>query len=174
MLLDNYTLVGHTRKSHGVKGEIKVHIEDRFLEDFLNTKTVFIETKGKMLPLFIEQVRSMDNLITKFEDFNTPESLTLISSKDLYMLNADILPDEEREWEVEEPPYIHLVGYDLYHLTEFIGKIESVEEYPHQMIAILPYQGREILIPLTPHFITEIDDAAKKVIMDMPEGLLDL
>ena len=34
--MQNYTLIGKTRKSYGIKGEMKLHINEEFLEDIFN------------------------------------------------------------------------------------------------------------------------------------------
>lgn len=55
-----------------------------------------------------------------------------------------------------------------------IGHITEVLEMPQQEMAAVQYQGREVLIPLNEQFIIEVDHATQKVLMDLPEGLLNL
>jgi 16S rRNA processing protein RimM len=55
-----------------------------------------------------------------------------------------------------------------------LGVIEEIVESPGQHLAMLDYQGREVVVPLNPVFIQSVDHNAKKVQVDLPEGLLDL
>ena len=55
-----------------------------------------------------------------------------------------------------------------------IGVIEEVIEMPQQIMGIVNYQGKEVLIPLNDQFITGVDEEKKILEMELPEGLLDL
>ncbi len=41
-------------------------------------------------------------------------------------------------------------------------------------MATVAYQEKEVLVPLTEGWLLEVDEAAKIVRMDLPEGLLDI
>jgi ribosomal 30S subunit maturation factor RimM len=52
-----YIAIGRVRKAHGITGEVKVSIEDRYLEDFLKNERIFIEEmKSSRMPYFISSV----------------------------------------------------------------------------------------------------------------------
>ena len=55
-----------------------------------------------------------------------------------------------------------------------MGLIEDVREYPQQFLASIQYQEKEVLIPLNEAFIVEIDKTKKLLILDLPDGLLEL
>jgi 16S rRNA processing protein RimM len=42
------------------------------------------------------------------------------------------------------------------------------------MVAVVTYQDREVLIPLTDELITGVDPEARTLHMSLPEGLLEL
>ncbi len=55
-----------------------------------------------------------------------------------------------------------------------LGEILEVNEYPQQFVATVSYKGKEILFPLNDDMIIEIDEDARTLLVDLPDGLLDL
>lgn len=172
--MDNSISIGHTRKPHGLKGEIKLAIEERYVEDLLLADIVLLDIRGKKTPFFVEDIRIGNNIIAKFEDIDTPETALSISSKEIFLRVTDLLADEEREMIIEKMPFEHCIGYTIFDGENKVGIIENIEEFPQQEMAILQYQNRELLVPLNENFIVRMDDVAKEIHMNLPEGILDL
>ena len=172
--MDNSISIGHTRKPHGLKGEIKLAIEERYVEDLLLADIILLDIRGKKTPFFVEDVRIGNNIIAKFEDIDSPELALGISSKEIFLRATDLLTDEEREVIIEKTPFEHCIGYTIFDGENKIGVIENIEEYPQQEMAIVQYDNREVLVPLIEHFIERMDDKAKAIYMNLPEGILDL
>lgn len=172
-----YITIGHTKKTHGIAGELKVYIEERYLEDFLKNERVFLDIKGTKVPYFIRNVRGGNEYIIQFEDVDTREVAQLLQSREILLRQADMIPDGERELAVEEEEtlrYAYLAGYQIkdQRLGD-VGLIEEVIEMPQQEMALLHHKGREVLVPLNEHFIRSVNDESKTVHMDLPDGLLD-
>nr|MCE2704432.1 16S rRNA processing protein RimM [Terrimonas sp.] len=55
-----------------------------------------------------------------------------------------------------------------------IGLITEVIEQPQQLVCKVFIQEQEVLIPLHEDTLLSIDHAAKKVIVQLPDGLLDI
>ena len=173
--MENYILIGNTRKSYGIKGEMKVRINETYLEDIFNLKVVFLKISGKNIPYFIDYVRVGNALIIKFEDINSPEETVAIASKAIYAREGDLIPEEERQFEVEQLEFEKYTGYTILDTKKHsIGLIKAVVEYPQQEMAIVDHKGREILIPMNHELIQSIDEVNKELIFELPEGLLDL
>ena len=168
------TQIGFTKKPHGLKGELKLHVEDRYLEDLMNAEVVVLLIKGKPTPFFIEDVRIGNAIIGKFEDVDSPEVALSIANKEMSLRDEDIIPDDEREIEVEGLQYLKCIGYTIFDGENKIGEISEILEYPQQEMAVVEYENREVLIPLNKAFIVKQDDKAKTFVMDLPEGLLEL
>ncbi len=166
--------IGFCRKPHGVGGELKVQIEAEYLEDFLQAEVIFLDITGKQVPYFIEKIRPGSEILVKLEDVDSREAAAALNGKEMLMREEDVHTGEEEENE-EDLAYEDLVGYEIIE-TDLgpIGKIEDVLEYPQQMMALLIYQEREILIPLNEYLIQDIDIENQQVIMELPEGLLEL
>ena len=168
-----YTQIGTTKKSHGVHGELKVDIDEAYEAIFLDADRVFLELRGTMQPFFIESIRGQADLIVQFDDVKTPEAARLLQIRGIF------LPTEEVPLVVESdlggPEYGRIAGYLMVDAqVGAIGTIREVMEMPQQELAAVEYQGREILVPLNPQFVQSVDDGAKRVLVDLPEGLLAL
>lgn len=170
----DYVEIGRFRKPHGLNGEIKGDIEERFWDDVAEIDAFFVEIKGEKTPYFIEYLRGKGTLIFKFEDIDTKEDASLFTSKNLYLRREDINLSEE---EINDTglEFSFLEGYEL-HLEELgkVGRIQYVEEYPQQEMATVQQGEKEVLVPLRSAWITSVDKEQQKVVMDLPEGLLDI
>jgi 16S rRNA processing protein RimM len=176
-VVGNLIPIGFTRKPHGLKGEIKLHIEERYLEDLMKSDVVMLQIKGKPTPFFVDDIRVGNAIIGKFEDIDTPESALYIANKELFLREEDILTEDEREYEVEIDgglKYLKCIGYTIFDGEKEIGEILDILEFPQQEMAVVEFENREILIPLNVAFVKKRDDAAKTILMDLPDGILDL
>lgn len=178
--MSKYILIGFTKKCYGVKGDLKIQIEDQHLEDFAKANAIFLEIKGKHVPFFIEEIKSGNELLLKLEDVDSKESANALTSKEIFLQSHQILKDEEREFEPEEDDTLALefekyIGFNIIDndLGE-IGKIEEVIEFPQQEMAVILQDEKEILVPLHKDLIEKVEDKKQCIYMNLPEGLLDL
>ena len=163
--------VGFTKKAHSLTGELKVNIEPRYLEDVLKADVVFIETKGTRLPHFIERIREGREILVKFEEVNNRTEAEALQSKKIFLRETDILADDEREIELETLEYEFAIGWKLVDATlGELGKIERVEEFPQQEMAVILWKGNEAMIPLNEAFLVEIDEENETIKVDLPDG----
>lgn len=168
-----FTQIGFTKKTHGVAGEIKIAIEEVYEDLFLEADRVFLEIKGAKMPFFIENIRGGGELIVHFEDVKNKEEAWLLQSKGVFLPTAEIpasleAPDDGLE-------YGDLGGYTMIDKeVGEVGVIEEILDMPQQEMALIRYKKREVLIPLNEELILDIDEKKKQVMVDLPEGLLDL
>ncbi|MEM6963740.1 MAG: ribosome maturation factor RimM [Bacteroidota bacterium] len=174
--MEKYIPVGFTRKCHGVKGELKVQVEEEYLEDFLKSSTVFFFTKGKHLPYFVEKVRIGNDTILKLEEVDSKESAQPLTSKEMYLQPHQILNDDDREIILEdELVFEKFVGHTIIDAAlGDIGKIEAIIAYPQQEMAVILRDEKEVLIPLHEDLIQNIDEEKQCIYMDLPEGILEI
>ncbi len=169
--MSNLVEIGKTGKPHGVKGELRLRIEGAYLEDALKASVIFIETKGQQLPYFVEQLKIGNAAIVKLEDITRKEDAMLLANATLF------LRDEDVSIKVIDADLVfaYLKGYQLEDIAiGVIGTIKTIEEYPQQEMAIVDYKEKEVLIPLHEALIQQIDKAKKVLLMELPEGLLEL
>lgn len=173
--MDKYILVGKTRKTHGVKGGVKLAIEEKFIEDVLQVEVAFLKMQGKFLPYFIEKFEYTNNLIVRFEDINSPEEAHPVTSKEFYIRSSDIKQQETITYREGNLAFGKLIGYTIHDkVVGVVGKIVDIHEFPQQEMAEVDVQGKEVFIPLNEQLILSSDDHQQIVQMQLPEGLLDL
>ncbi|MCI5082966.1 MAG: ribosome maturation factor RimM [Saprospiraceae bacterium] len=166
--------IGYTKKAHGVKGEVKVHIDTPFLDDAKKAEVFFIETKGQALPYFLEKLQFGNQIIAKFEDVASKEDAAQITGQNLYLREEDISEQESQEFDLDKD-FAFFKGFlikDMEHGD--IGLISEVVEYPQQIMAFVELEDREIIIPLNEFFIQDIDLDNNIILMELPDGILDL
>ncbi len=167
--------IGKVKKPHGLNGEIKLDIEDRYWDDFASKEVLFIERNGQKMPFFVEYVRGSGASIAKFEEIDSKEDALLIANKIAYLRREDVSLSDDEIAENPDLLYGFLKGFCLF--DENLGKIglvEDVIEYPQQEMAIVIYNESEVLIPLVKQWIVQIEKSEKKVYMMLPEGLMNL
>lgn len=113
-----------------------------------------------------------DRLVFKFAGIDS------ISAAEAFE-DADVcIPREERE-PLPDGEYYQsdLVGCTVVELRtgEPVGVVEDWQEYGGPaLLQVKTAAGREVMIPFAKAICKEIDPAGKRIVVDLPEGLLDL
>lgn len=175
--MEKFVAIGFIRKPHGINGEMKVQVDDTFLEDFLKVKVVFLEVGGHKTPYFVHSTRSAQELFLCLEDVEDRETASGLANKEIFLRDQDLSAPVPLP--VDGSPaaasYQILEGFTIEDLhVGRVGVIEEVVDLPQQWIAILHYRGREVMVPLHPDLILSIDAGQRLIRMDLPEGLLEL
>jgi 16S rRNA processing protein RimM len=148
------------------------------LKHFLGKKTslkgleaVFLqEKKGSFIPYFIEstRIKTDDEIYLKLEGINEREQATLLIQQEVWMQEEDF-----KNYSASSSP-LNLLGYEIIEREKNLGKILEVIEQPHQLLCRIEIDGKEVLIPLHEQTIIKIDKKKSQVIVQLPEGLLEI
>lgn len=170
----DFLQIGRTTKVHGASGELRMIIDEFYVDSIEAGKFIFIEQDGKPVPFLIENVRGAADPIVKLEWIDTPEDALQLTSKAVFLNKRDL--SEYKISTGRDHDLMLLVGFDVVSETgERIGTITSVVQYPQQLMAhVESAQNNTHLIPLHPDLIEDIDMEKKVVTMQLPEGILDL
>lgn len=171
--LSDYIAIGHISKTTGYKGELKVHVEERYQSLVIEKQMLFIEDSPIPLPYFIESISKDNDEHFKFEGVSDREQSLSLTSKAIYLL-ADMIPADSVK--AEKPvPGQELIGLMMIDKSfGELGRIIEIEEFPQQIIATISYKEKRVLIPLNSTFIVEINEATKSIQMNLPEGILEV
>ncbi len=173
-MMESYIHIGKMLKAHGLDGELKADIQNEYLEDFLKASVIFIEQQGQPVPYFVEEVRG-GQLLVKLEGVVSRTQAQALAKKKVSLREDDILTEDEREMEVEQLEYEECKGFMIVDVSEGeLGLIQDILDYPQQEMAVIEKGGKEILIPLIDAFVKEVNKEGKKIIIELPEGLLNL
>ena len=163
------TAVGRLNKAFGVKGHIKVVPQKPFIEDLKNSSVWFIQKGRDSIPFFVESIEDEPHFLVKFEDVDNPESAKDITGCTILLRDQDItIKTNDTENDLDK-----LVNFSVEHAGEVIGVIDRIEEFPQQTMAFIHRDSREIMMPLTPEFILQIDLDEKRIIVDLPGGFVE-
>jgi 16S rRNA processing protein RimM len=171
MNLDSCFKLGQIIKAHGLKGQIVAEFDVDHPEQFKKLESVFLEINQKLIPFFIEEISVLKSkAILKFEDIEKVEDTKPLIKKILY-LPLDLLPESDSD----EFDYEHIIGFKVRdnNLGE-LGTVEDILERAGQDLIIMNYQEKEVLIPIDESIILEVDEVNKVLLVDLPDGLLDL
>ncbi len=163
--------IGYTKKAHGVKGAIRVSIKDQYLATFEEIDVLFLALKGRNIPFFIESKVFETPYRVTFEDHTTREAIEPLTGKEILVQKDKLILEETPD----DLIYGAYIGYLIVDNTEGeIGTIRDIQEFPQQEMAFVLYQNKEILLPLNEYLIESIEEDSKTILVNLPEGLLDL
>lgn len=164
--------LGRVTKKFSFKGEVIIKLDTDEPEIYENLDAVFIEMGKDLLPFFIEKssFQRGSELRVRFEDINSEEDANAILKKEVY-LPMEFLPKLEGK-----QFYFHeVIGFTLSDLNYgTVGTIESINDSTAQSLFVVTAPEGEILIPLVDDFIKKIDRKNREVIVETPEGLIDI
>ncbi len=164
--------LGKIVKKYSFKGEVLVKLDTDQPEIYNNLDAVFIELKNNLIPFFIErsQLHKSQLLRIKFEDVTTEEDANAILKNELY-LPLELLPKLDGN-----KFYFHeVIGFAVEDVNfGYVGIIKGINDTTSQALFEIDRDGIEILIPLNDDFIKKLDRENKTIVVETPEGLIDL
>ena len=164
--------LGKIVKKFSFKGEVLVYLDTDEPELYENMESVFVEFNNNLVPFFIENssLHKNDFLRVRFEDVDSEEEADKLIGSAVY-LPLTMLPKLSGN-----KFYFHeVIGFEIEDKRLGIfGIIVSVNDTSAQPLFEVLNGEVEMLIPMIDHFLVEIDRKNKKVIMDLPEGLVEM
>ena len=161
--------IGKLGKAHGVKGELRIFVEERYEDVLFEADHVFLELRGQRLPYFVDAIRDAVHLLIKFEDVQSKEAASNLSNAPI-LLPQNLLKDID-----EEEDMAAWIGFAI-HDNEIgrIGEIVDLLEMKDQFLAEVNHKDKVVYIPLHEDLILAIEPDEKTITMNLPEGILDI
>ena len=164
---DEVYKIGRIGKPHGISGEVTLRFSDDVF-DRVDADYLVLMVDGILVPFFIEEYRfrSDEVALVKFEDIDTKDRASELTGCYVFFPRhlADA-GDDVLTWS-------QIVGYDIVDVLsdKTIGRIEAVDE---TTINTLLELSDGTLIPAADEFIEDIDHEERKLMMRLPEGLVN-
>jgi 16S rRNA processing protein RimM len=164
--------LGKIAKKFSFKGEVLIYLDTDEPELYENMESVFVEFNKNLVPFFIENgnLHKGDFLRVKFEDVDSEADADEIIGCEID-LPLNMLPKLEGN-----KFYFHeVIGFEIedQRLGVF-GKIVSINDTSAQPLFEVVNGSVEILVPMIDQFLVKIDRENKRVIMNLPEGLVEM
>lgn len=163
--------IGHTTKSRGISGQIKLKVSTEFIPDLTKARALFINLDGSRVPFLIEHIEDGNQLVVKLDAVENPESANALLSKEIF-LDSNEVSHEALNFTKETH---YLTGYAIYDQDKkSLGEIIELIEYPNQLLAKLIINSKEALIPVHDDLILDVNEEKKTLNLEIAPGLLDL
>lgn len=174
-----FVVVGHISRPHGTKGEFFIwSLTDRPDDTFVPEGTLLVARREGDLPddifpqLRITSVRPFrKGYLLCFAGIHDRTAAELLRDRYLLRPFEEVAPLDEGEIF-----YHQLLGAEVVTTEgQGLGTVREVYSLrPADLLEVGRPGGDPILIPYTAEIIVEFDPAARRLVVDPPEGLLDL
>jgi 16S rRNA processing protein RimM len=166
-----YFKTGKLVAVHGLKGELVLKHELGKKSSLKDVQAIFIEDKkDSFFPWFVEttKIKNEGEIYLKLESIDTREAAAKLTQKEVWLTEDDF-----KRLSAKSAP-ANLLGYTIINNKERLSEILEVIEQPHQLLCRLELNKKEALIPINESFLKKIDHKKKEVIVELPNGLIDL
>ena len=163
-------VVGHIGKAHGIRGEVLVFVRTDEPEKRFVPGAVFVTASGK---LTLESLRwHQGRVIAQFEGVHDRDGAEALRGTELQVDSASLAPpDDPDEFHDHQLVGLRVVGTD----GTDLGSVERIDHAPAADLLVLAKAGGgTALIPFVSQFVPAVELAAGRIVVDLPEGLLDL
>lgn len=169
---DDLIVIARAVRTHGLKGEIVAELLTDFPERFEDVdELILVSPSGERTPRQLEDYWfQKDRVVLKLAGYDDVERAKELVGYDFAVPDSERVPLEEDEfydWELE--------GCTVKVGDKSIGQVRSVlKTGGPEILVISDDSGKEQLVPLAAEIVVEIDKAGKTIVVDPPEGLLEL
>jgi 16S rRNA processing protein RimM len=170
---DSLVSVARAVRARGLKGEIVADLLTDFPERFDSVERLIALTpNGEQKSLDLERFWFQnERIILKFATYDTVEAAKELTGYEFCVPEAELVPLDEHEYydfDLEGCAVRDVSGRE-------IGKVRSVlKTGGAEILVVTASDGAEVMVPLAESIVVEIDTVEKKILIDPPEGLLEL
>lgn len=164
-----YISIGQIVRTHGIRGDVKVYPLTDNIERFDKVDYVYIEEDSRLVTLNVANVKYLKNMvIIKFKGIDDVQSAERLRNKYIKVHRKDAVKLPEDTFLICD-----LIGHNVYDETgEYLGKVADVFQTGSNDVFVVKSEDKEILIPGLKSIFKEVDMKNKKMIVELPEGLV--
>ncbi len=166
-------IVARAVRTRGLKGELVADLLTDFPERFENvTRLLGVAPGGEREEFELEEYWFQnERVILKFEDYDTVETANRLVGFEFGLPEAEqvqLPSDEFYEWQLAGCSVEDAQG-------SVIGTVRAVMRTGGvELLVVDDGQDHEHLIPMAREIVVNVDIPGRKILIDPPEGLLDL
>ncbi|MBR4340209.1 MAG: 16S rRNA processing protein RimM [Bacteroidales bacterium] len=171
MRSDDFFYLGKVTKVVGLKGELSVYLDTDEPEKYYSMESVFLEQQEELVPFFVTslKVKNRQQVVVQFQDVDAGYAPSLVGAE-LFLPLSMLPPLTGNRFYYHEIKGFEIVDEE----QRRVGVCKDVLEYPHQALFQIDHDGTEVLIPIVDDLIRHVDRASRRIVVSMPEGLLDI
>jgi 16S rRNA processing protein RimM len=170
---DDLIIVARAVRTRGLRGELVADVLTDFPARFESVSELTgVSPRGERQQLTLESYWFQnDRMVLKFTGYDSIESAKALVGYAFGLPEAErveLAEGEYYDWEIEGCAVENKLG-------EAIGKVREVMRTGGvELLIVEDEAGREVFIPMAQAIVVDIDIPGKKILIDPPEGLLDL
>jgi 16S rRNA processing protein RimM len=167
---DDFLLVGTIGLAFGIKGQVKLHTITSRPEHLGRIKTVFLgdQRTATRLRRAVEHKHAI--MVLTLAGVNDRNAAEALRGTEVYIRQQDAAPLEEDEYFLHDLPGLQVETT----AGEALGTVSEVlETGANDVLVVKRESGEEVLIPMTREVVKALDLAAKRVVIEPIQGLLE-
>jgi 16S rRNA processing protein RimM len=172
LAMNDLVAIARVAKPRGIRGEVIADLLTDFPQRFQGLKKVTaVSRTGDRQALTIENYWFQANrIVLKFLGFDSMNDAEQLRGSDICVNECEVVelgPDEYYEW--------HLVGCSVDDVSgRSIGTVTSLMRIGESELLVVSNEEKETLIPFVKAICLDVDVGNKKIVVDPPEGLLEM
>lgn len=167
---DEVYKIGVLNKPHGIHGELQFTFSDDIF-DRTDAEYIICLMDGILVPFFIEEYRfrSENSALIKLEDVDDAEKARMFTNIEVYFPidAAQQASDGQYSWSF----FVGFQAEDIQHGK--LGEITDIDDTTLNTLFVIDREGDELLVPACEEFVVDIQPDERRIVMQLPEGLLD-
>ncbi|MDD3652829.1 MAG: ribosome maturation factor RimM [Desulfotomaculaceae bacterium] len=169
-MVEEYIQIGKILKTQGNHGAVRVLPLTDFPERFQQMDQAHILVNGELRELTIEKSYPHKKfIIIKFKEIQNMNAAEELKGGLLVVTREELAPLTEGSFYIFD-----LIGIGVYDCTgKFLGKITDVLQTGSNDVYLVETGSKPILIPALKKVVKETDLAGRRMVVELPEGLLD-
>lgn len=166
-------LLGKITKPFSFKGEVVLWMDVDDPEAYLEVRTLWIPQQGILVPYGVEHLRTnRDRFVVRLADVTTEDQAKMLSGKDVWLPLSEMAPLPEGKFYFHEVQSWTAVDRST---GKAIGTIlHVVDQGAYPMLEVDFGEGNVGFVPLPEHVQVEVQREAQTLVVDLPDGLLDV
>lgn len=165
--------VGKITRAHGIRGAVKIYpygeslaIQNAGIKLRLNKLSGLVHSE-----LTVRRIRDQGRLlVAEFEELGSIDDAQQFVGQEVFLSEEQLPPIAEGEYY-----YYQLIGLSVETKEgKQIGTLRAILETGGNDVYSVEHEGKEVLIPAIEEVICEIDLEQGRIVVELPEGLMEL
>lgn len=164
-----YLSIGQIVNTHGFRGEVKIYPLTDDMNRFEKLKEVYMEENNELVKYKVESIKFLRSTVAvKLNGIDSEEAANKLKG-------SYIKVDRKSAVKLPKDTYFicDLIDSEVYdEKAQLLGTVKDVLQTGSNDVYVVQSTGKDILIPALKDVVKKIDLENKKIMVEMPEGLI--
>lgn len=167
----NYKHIGKVKEPHGLKGDLYVLVFSKDTTWLPKLKNLKLKSPaGEELVGEVQSKKPYkDGFLVKLKEVSDRNHSEKVKGFEVW-ISEDLLVSQKGE-----TIYLNeILGFEVFLIDHCVGSVESISSNGPQDILVIRNEEHVFEVPFVQPFILNLDFEQKRIVMDFPEGLMNL